>query len=107
MMKDAFYTVPLFNKDILICPVHVISFCNDPEGFLVTGIFRPENENFLLSVVTKQKKKEVLGLLRSNNYIVLAEGRWSRIEFIGQSGEKYRPLLGEIKKPFIEVECFA
>mgnify|MGYP003658725980 CR=1 FL=1 len=97
MLRDAFLRNPILNLDITMLPVYVRSPTSDPDGVLVTGIFITDDERFMLSIITKQKKREILKIVNaSRSLAVLVQGSWSKVEFTGNSGEVYRPLVGRI-----------
>lgn len=97
MLRDAFEAMPFLNTELCIMPIYPVTMITDRDGILVNCRVCPEKEVFLISVLTKQSMKSLKKIAQAcGSTGVRVDGKWSNIEFTGNSGEVYRPFLGKI-----------
>jgi hypothetical protein len=95
--RDAFLAMPFLGVKMVIMPIYPTTIIDDPDGLVVSGRVRPEDEVFMISILTQQSRKQLRKIaLAAKGNGVMATGKWSDTEFTGNSGEVYRPFIGTI-----------
>jgi hypothetical protein len=98
--RDMYDMMETWPDTVIVYGFNIRVIAKDPSGYTsVTGFCYTDDETFCLTVFTKQKRNRILKLMQSptiESRPLLVSGKWRTKSVRGNSGEVYRPLIGNI-----------